>query len=270
MPAAYTFLPISEFPWLLPGRPEVAGYFFDWVQHSNRDSYWKQWSIRDRWQDVDVPVLNLGGWYDIFLQGTIQNFIGMLRHGRSEFARNNSQLVIRPYAHLPWTTKVGEVEFGPEAANNTAELQLRWFDHWLKGRDNGVEHEPAVRLFVMGANRWREASEWPVPGTRFTRYYFHSRGQANSAYGNGTLSTVLPGPDENPDRYVYDPARPVPSRGGHSCCLAEQTPMGPYDQSDIESRADVLVYSTPALTSTRRGHRANHRGSLCHLLGTRH
>ena len=131
------------------------------------------------------------------------------------------QLVIGPYMHIPWVRKTGEVDFGPEADNRADERQLRWFDRWLKGAPNGAEKDPAVRVFVMGAHTWREAADWPIPGTRFTKYYLHSYGTANSSNGNGGLSTEAPRADEPADRFRYDPADPVPSRGGHSCCFAE-------------------------------------------------
>ena len=162
-------------------------------------------------------------------------------------ARSKSRLVIGPYIHFPWTSKLGDTDFGSEATNPIDGLQLAWFDHWLKGKDNGADREAAVRVFVMGANRWRDAADWPIPGTRFTKYYLHSLGEANTRYGNGRLDTDAPGADEPPDRYRYDPANPVPSRGGHSCCTPDVAPIGPLDQAGIEERADVLVYSTPAL-----------------------
>jgi uncharacterized protein len=118
---------------------------------------------------------------------------------------------------------------------------------WLKAKVNGLDKEPPVRLFVMGANTWRDAEDWPIPGTRFTNFYLRSRGQANSLFGNGQLATDPPGAAEPPDHYLYDPSNPVPSKGGHSCCFAAVAPVGPYDQTDIERRADVLVYSTPPL-----------------------
>lgn len=245
--STYAHLPIKTYPWLLPDRPEVAGYFFDWVTHSDRDDYWRQWSIRERWQDVKVPALNLAGWYDVFLNGSVDNFTGMRRSGGSDVAKAGQKLVIRPYVHIPWDTKSGDVDFGPEAANTTLEDQVRFFDHWLKGKPNGVERDAPVRVFVMGANTWREAQDWPIPGTRFTTYYLRSQGQANSSFGNGALTTEPPRDGEQPDRFVYDPANPVPSKGGHSCCFATIAPVGPYDQAEIEKRADVLVYSTPPL-----------------------
>jgi putative CocE/NonD family hydrolase len=243
----YTYLPLKDYPWLSPGVPAVAGYFYDWIGHNTWDDYWQQWSIRTRYGRVRVPALNYGGWYDVFMNGTIENFVSMRKQGGSEVARAGQKLVIGPYIHLPWQQKVGELDFGPEAANPIESLQVPWFDHWLKGKDNGVERQPAVRVFVMGANRWREAADWPIPDTRFTKYYLHSRGAANSMFGNGALSTREPAADEAPDRYRYDPADPVPSRGGHSCCTSDVAPVGPFNQAEIEQRADVLVYSTASL-----------------------
>ncbi len=197
---------------------------------------------------MKVPALNLAGWYDVFLNGGVENFVGMHKYGGSDAARSGQKLIIRPYVHIPWDTKSGDVDFGPEAANTTKDQQLKFFDYWLKGMSNGVDKDPAVRVFVMGADVWREAQDWPIPDTRFTKFYLHSRGQANSLLGNGQLTIEPPAGAEPSDHYVYDPANPVPSKGGHSCCFATVAPVGPYDQTDIEKRADVLVYSTPPLS----------------------
>ena len=244
--STYDFLPIDRYPAFAPDRPALAGYFYDWVRHPTDDDYWQQWSIRRRYSDVQVPALNLTGWYDVFLNGAIENFVRMRKEGGSPTARAGQQLVVRPYIHIPWIRKVGDLDFGPQADNVTDAMQLRWFDHWLKGKDNGSGHDPAVRVFVMGANSWRNADDLPIPGTNFTKYYLHSYGIANSVNGNGALSTVAP-QSELSDHFQYDPANPAPSRGGHSCCFAELAPVGPADQADVEKRADVLVYSTPPL-----------------------
>jgi uncharacterized protein len=245
--ATYDSLPINRYPPLSPDRPELAGYFYDWVRHPTWDAYWQQWSIRKRYGAVQVPALNLAGWYDVFLKGSIENFVNMRKEGGSNLARSGQQLVIRPYIHIPWIRTAGDMDFGPEADNRTDDMQLRWFDHWLKDKPNGVETDAPVRVFVMGANTWRTAEDWPIPGTAFTKYYLHSYGVANSSNGNGQLTTEAPREDEPNDRFHYDPGNPVPSKGGHSCCFANLAPVGPYDQSDIEKRADVLVYSTPLL-----------------------
>jgi uncharacterized protein len=98
----------------------------------------------------------------------------------------------------------------------------------------------------MGANKWREADDWPIPGTVFADFYLESLGQANTRYGNGALSLSKPA-SQPADHFLYDPANPVPSIGGHSCCTPDVAPVGPYDQAKVEDRADVLVYSTPPL-----------------------
>ena len=243
--ATYSYLPIHAYPWLFPDKPEIAGYFYDWLKHPTWDDYWKQWSPRLRYGDIRVPALNLSGWYDVFMNGSIENFTGMRKQGGSPEARMG-QLVIGPYIHLPWERKIGDLDFGPEADNRADERQLRWFDYWLKGKPNGVDKDPPVQVFVMGANTWRSAADWPIPGTKFTTFYLRSNGEANSSGGNGMLTTERPDL-EAADHFQYDPANPVPSKGGHSCCVADVAPLGPYDQSEIEQRADVLVYSTPPL-----------------------
>ncbi len=114
------------------------------------------------------------------------------------------------------------------------DLYLRWFDHWLKGIDNGVTNMPKVRVYVMGANRWRTADEWPLPGTRFTKYFLHSGGKANTGSGDGILSPEEPG-SEKPDAFSYDPMNPVPMSQNR------------VDEAEILKRPDVLVYTTPPL-----------------------
>ena len=247
LPALYANLPLIEYLPDTTGDREIAPYYFDWIEHDTRDEYWEQWSIRERYEDIEVPALNFGGWYDIFLSGGIENFVGMRKRGGSPEARDGQRLVIGPYIHLPWKPEVGELDFGPEAANPIDQLHLAFFDHWLKGEQNGLATEKPVRLFVMGANQWREAESWPVEGTEFRPYYLQSLGEANTRFGNGVLSVETAPDGQEPDEFTYDPDNPVPSRGGHSCCTPDVAPVGPYDQAEIEERADVLVYSTPPL-----------------------
>jgi putative CocE/NonD family hydrolase len=118
-------------------------------------------------------------------------------------------------------------------------------DRWVKGIDNGIDAEKPVRIFVMGINRWRDEDDWPLPDTRYTPYYLHSAGQANTLHGDGALSTTAPD-QEPPDRFVYDPHQPVPSLGGANLTPFANT-IVPRDQRSVELRDDVLVYSTPVL-----------------------
>jgi uncharacterized protein len=148
-----------------------------------------------------------------------------------------------PYA-VPTTGGTGEIDFGPEAAIDVHALELRWFDHWLKGIDTGLMREAPVKIFVMGDNTWREEQEWPLARAQYTPYYFHSQGAANSLHGNGRLSFDKPA-QEPPDTYVYDPRDPVPTRGGNALVI----PMGAYDQRPVEERRDVLCYTSDPLTA---------------------
>jgi hypothetical protein len=124
-------------------------------------------------------------------------------------------------------------------------LQLRWFDRWLKGQDNGVDREAPVKLFVMGANVWRDEQEWPLSRAVPTPFYLHSSGQANSLDGDGSLSQKAP-EDESADHFTYDPANPVPTLGG-SLLMPATYRSGPRDQRPIEQREDVLVFTSAPL-----------------------
>jgi putative CocE/NonD family hydrolase len=174
------------------------------------------------------------------------------KQGYSEKARRGQKILIGPWIHClgdrGTCSKTGDIDFGPVSLVDLRGEELRWFDYRLKGMENGILDEPRVKVFVMGRNRWREADTWPIPGTRYTRYYFHSRGKANSLDGDGGLGTAAPG-DQPPDSYIYDPGNPVPTLGGSTCCGEDITPipMGPRDQRPAEERADVLVYTTPPL-----------------------
>ena len=124
--------------------------------------------------------------------------------------------------------------------------ELRWFDYWLKGIDNGIVDEPPLRLFIMGTNVWRDEHEWPLDRTDWQKWHLHSSGGANTVRGDGGLSRDTPA-DETPDRFVYDPAFPVQTVGGNNCCSPELVPWGPYDQRAVEMRSDVLVYTSGPL-----------------------
>ena len=236
----------------LYNNPALAPYFKDWVQHQENDSYWRTWNIGDRHSTIEVPAYNMGGWYDVFLGGTIRNFVGMRKNGATELARNGQRLIIGPWFHDSSPGNVaGEMEFGAAAGSTSFDFQgtkLRWFDHWLKGEENGLDEDDPVRIFVMGTNEWRSEKEWPLARTRYTDYYLHSGGRANSVRGDGSLSAEAPG-DEPYDAYLYNPNNPVPTRGGGLCCYEAAYPPGSFDQRQIEAREDVLVYSTAPLES---------------------
>ena len=227
----------------------------EWIRHPSFGPYWDRLGNVERsYGDIEVPAYGFGGWYDVFLQGTLNNFMGVRAHGRSERARRGQKVLIGPWIHSlgerGTQSRTGDVDFGPQALIDLREEELRWFDHWLGGLDTGILDEPPVRVFVMGANRWRTAEDWPIPGTTHVEHYFHSAGQANSSFGDGGLDRGRPG-TEPPDRYVYDPADPVPTLGGSTCCGEDITPvpMGPRDQRAAGWRPDVLVYTGAPLAA---------------------
>ena len=194
-------------------------------------------------------MLHVGSWYDAFQYDTFAMYLGMRDGARSESARRSQKLLMGPWAHLlpysiPTSRGTGDIDFGPEAKIELHAVQLRWFDHFLKGIANGVSEEPPVRLFVMGENRWRDENEWPLARTRYTEMFLHSGGHANSLNGDGRLAPARPD-EEPPDQYVYDPADPVPTRGGTALGLK----AGVFDQREIEQRNDVLVYTGETLTN---------------------
>jgi putative CocE/NonD family hydrolase len=247
MEVSFRHLPTKDLPQLQGG---LADYYYDWLAHPEFDDYWKNLCIEDNHPRLNVPAYNIGGWYDIFLGGTIRNFLGMRANGGSDDAKRGQKLLIGPWQHgSRGGSVVGDHYFGLAADAMAADLDgvhFRWFDYWLKGIDNGVLDEPPVRVFVMGDNVWREEQEWPLARVQNTSYYLHSQGKANSSSGDGSLSPEAPG-EEPPDVYLYNPADPVPTRGGGLCCNPYFAANGAFDQQDIEARPDVLVYSTPPL-----------------------
>jgi putative CocE/NonD family hydrolase len=241
-------LPLTSYPILEAESGEgLAPYFFDWLQHPRYDDYWKAWSIADHYRQIAVPAYHVGGWYDIFLNGTLRNFAGIKGQGANEGARHGQRLMIGPWSHGSYDRKTGDADFGPDARIDDDEILLRWYDHVLKGVPNGIDKEKPVKVFVMGRNVWRDEDDWPLPDAEETRFYLHSGGQANTLSGNGVLNTIKP-QSEAEDRYTYIPSDPVPTRGGGLCCdTGDYLPPGAFDQRPNESRQDVLVYTTPAL-----------------------
>jgi putative CocE/NonD family hydrolase len=237
---AFRYLPLSTFG---DQFAKKVPYLNDWARHPAYDDYWKQRGMDYRCADVTVPVLNIGGWYDIFSKATLDLVTQVRATSLDRKVRRNQFAIIGPWTHHVGPSKVGELDFGPDAALKVAEKQFQWFEYWLKGRETGVQDWPAYYLFIMGENRWRGESEWPLKRTRFTSYFIHSAGQAASLKGDGTMSTTPPG-EETPDQFTYDGNNPAPSVGGNNLIGAL---AGPRDQTQVEARADVLVYTTPAL-----------------------
>ncbi|MBO8155091.1 MAG: CocE/NonD family hydrolase [Bacillaceae bacterium] len=214
-------------------------------EHPYLDDWWKRICYQDKFDQIDLPVLHISGWYDDEQVGTPLNFHGMTTKGASEFARKNQKMIMGPWPHqINKSTKIGDIDFGPDAVIDLNGYMLRWFDYWLKGKETGIMKEPAVKMFVMGENKWRDEQEWPLARTIWTKYYLHSHGRANSRFGDGKLSTSDSFKNESEaDEYIYDPADPVPF-------ITDATSAqigGPDDYSAVERRDDVLVYTTEVL-----------------------
>jgi len=216
----------------------------EWIEHPSADGYWRRAFYQDKLDRVDLPVLHISGWYDDDIIGTHANFVAMTSPRRSSRTRRRQKLIIGPWPHHVNTArKMGEIDFGESALIDLRGTKLRWFDRWLRGVRNGIDGEPAVEVFTMGANEWRRHDRWPPAGMRAVSYYLHSGGGANGSSGDGLLSTASPRSRSPADRYRYDPGDPVANIDDMG-----QGAEGPFDQRPIERRDDVLVYSTPPLS----------------------
>jgi putative CocE/NonD family hydrolase len=215
-------------------------FYQEALDHPNLDAYWTAMSTREHLDKVHAPAFIVGGWYDNYVQSDLETF--------SLLARKTSanRIVIGPWPH-DMSIKFPGFDFGKGSGAPIRAYQLEWFDYWLKTRHPAPEfRQPPVRIFVMGANKWRDEREWPLARTRYTPLYLSGKGNANSAKGDGLL-TGEPHKSDLPDDFVYDPRNPVPTTGGAICCNPSKFSWGPKDQSGVESRQDVLVFSTPVL-----------------------
>lgn len=224
----------------------VPQWYRDGVDHPTRGPYWEAQNWNNVYSEHPLPVMNVTGWYDLFQVGSIENYTRMMAKAPAAI-RRAQRLIVGPWPHGVNLRKVGQVDFGSQAIIDLSGKELRWLNHYVKGEKNGEQTVAPVQLFTMGINQWKDYQSWPPSGVKMTDYYFHSDGKANTAAGDGLLSTARPGQGQ-PDRFTYNPADPVPTYGGSTCCFPETVPWGPMDQRKIENRKDVLVYSTPPLT----------------------
>jgi putative CocE/NonD family hydrolase len=243
-------LPLSAIPQHLGSLPND---FADLVGRELNDPWWQQFDYIDDQASFNTPALHVNSWYDGPLGATLQQWRQFQANGNSQLARDHQFLILSPTDHCgseriegPLTV-VGERELG-DARFPYWDTYLNWYAYWLKGEKNAITQIPKVQYYLMGANQWQSADTWPPADTRVQRYYLHSGGKANSRVGDGVLSTEPPNA-EAVDGYTYDPAIPTPSRGGAMCCTGSKL-SGAFDQSDIEMRNDMLVYTSPTLEKT--------------------
>jgi uncharacterized protein len=231
-------------------------WWADILAHPARDAFWTELSVADRFENITVPALNIGGWFDIFASNTTRTFTELRRRGGSVEAREGQRLIIGPWDHLNSTGVYPDRKFGLMADalyNDLTGAHQRFFDRWLRGRAEAMAGDAPVRIFVMGIDKWRDEQDWPLPDTSYVDYFLDSSGRANTADGDGELRVEPPVKGdgevggERADTYLYDPLRPVPSLGGRIMAPATANAAGPVDQRKVEVREDVLCYSTPVL-----------------------
>lgn len=242
---------IRQLWWHLPlvSGDAAAGtdipWYREWLDHPAYDDFWRTISTREHWATVDVPALNVCGWYDAYAGAALEHFAGVRAHGASAATRAAQRLVMGPWHHMIGEREVGEVDFGPDAVADMHEIERRFLDLWLRGIDDGLGAEPPLRIFVMGENRWRGEHEWPIARTEWTPLFLAA---------DGVLRPDAPAGGEVPesaaaasDTFVYDPVNPVITTGGNHSLVHPAISVGPHDQRSVEARADVLVYTGPVL-----------------------
>ncbi|MBE2287890.1 MAG: CocE/NonD family hydrolase [Prosthecobacter sp.] len=208
--------------------------------HPNDDDYWAKFDTTKRFDRMNVPAVHVGGWFDMFLQGTIDQFTGRQHHG-APGAKGTQKLVIGPWQHAIGKMPAGQLNFPNATRIPQAYDALRWFTHYLNGTDNGIEKEPAVAYYVMGdtatpgapGNEWRYANDWPIPAKETPVYLT----------GERRLSLEKPAAATTPHEFTFDPANPCPTIGGANLTIDR----GPMDQRKIENRGDVLVFTSDVL-----------------------
>lgn len=227
----------------IPTRPAIVqelapdSFYHVWLNHPTPDRYWEALSPKNLLQEVDLPMLHIGGWFDFYLRGTLNLYRAMA--SRSQFPQH---LIVGPWGHLPWGRQVGAINYGSEAISPIDRLQVAWFDYFLKGIDSGMLETPPVRLFEMGSNQWRSFATFPNATQK--PYYLTSQGLASIREDDGKLVEALTSCDRpSEDILVHDPWRPVPALGGHA-----SIPAGSFERSAIDSRSDVLTYTSAPLT----------------------
>jgi putative CocE/NonD family hydrolase len=242
---------------------QYEGWYLDFWEKADYDDYWKQPMMA--WDEhyaetSDIPMIHIGGWYDIFLAGTFENFTQL-----SKLKKSPEYIMVGPWTHggNP-RSYAGDASFGPEAAITDfgTDFHLRWFDHFLKGLPTGVEKQAPVRLFVMGTGdghkdedgrifhggHWIDSNTWPLSGTKMVPYYFHE---------DGSLTPKKPTEQKSSTTYTFDPFHPVPTIGGGASGRLKD---GAFDQREgprfppsqppylpLRARPDVVVFQTEPL-----------------------
>lgn len=228
-----------------------VGVYEKMIRRKPNDPDWYKGGLYHDNMPIERPGFWFVSWYDVSSSPNIALYNHVRATAKDPNVRNNQYLVIAPVLHCSYkrateNTIVGERSVG-DARLNYDELTYGWFDYWLKGEQNGIlTKTPKVQYYTMGLNKWQSSEVWPPATAQMTTYFLNSGGRANSLYGDGKLSTTAPAKDA-PDAFAYDPQNPVPSYGGNVCCTGNAVQGGAFDQQKMETRNDILVYTTEPL-----------------------
>ena len=227
----------------IPVNPNILqqlapdSFYHDWLHRTEDDPYWQNLSPEFLLEKVDLPMLHIGGWFDLHLRGNFKLYQNM--KNKSQFPQH---LIMGPWGHLPWGRKTGEINYGKSASSFIDEYQIAWFDHFLKDKKSHLLEKSSIQLFEMGSNQWRNLEA--LNSSQQQIFYLKSNGLGNIQENAGQLVTDLR--LDTPkiiDTIVHDPWRPVPSLGGHA-----GFPSGSFERSHLDTRFDILTYTSQPLT----------------------
>ena len=241
-------LPVIDLDKAVLGRENP--YWRKWIAHPTDDAWWAESDFLDKLRNVNIPVFHQSGWFDGDGIGTKLNYLRMKEYGHA-----NQKLTVGPWGHTDTAARrLGDHDFGAEAVIDLQRDYLRWFDHWLKGMDNGILKDPLVSVFVMNTNRWLHADTYPLPQTRFTKLYLAGGGKANTSKGDGRLTFDEPPSGAPADHYVYDPGDPTPDPNFLELTVEQEKQLTAtadrekfareHHESVTAARQDILVYQT--------------------------
>ncbi|MBJ24821.1 MAG: acylase [Flavobacteriaceae bacterium] len=246
---AFQHLPLKDLLKNVSGKKEI---FDKMIIRKPNDKDWYKGGLYHDDMDFGVPSFWFVSWYDVATSPNLELFNHVRNNAKSKGVRENQYLVIAPTLHCGFkrakeNTIVGELSVGDARLNYDEQISL-WFDHFLKGEKNDFDSKiPRVQYYTMGINKWQQSETWPPRGVEYKTYFLGSEGNAKTMYGNGTLSLIENSNPETKDSFVYDPMNPVKSYGGGVCCTGNAVQGGSFDQRIMETRADILVYTSQPL-----------------------
>ena len=219
------------------------------IKRTPNDTAWYKGGLFHDNMRINIPGFYFMSWYDVSVGPNLAMY-NHIRKTAGPGMADKQYAVIAPVLHCSYTratenTVVGQRSVG-DARLDYSKMTYDWFDHFLKGEQNDILKRPKVQYFTMGSNKWQASESWPPAGAEPMKFYLSSGGKANTLNGDGKLVAEPPATDM-PDSFTYDPMNPVPSYGGNVCCTGNAVQGGSFDQSKMEERNDILVYSTDVL-----------------------